>query len=475
MANLSIGASAPRSALQNPNIKRALEGSIPVVWFGFAAPGLIQILVQSTVAVVEVLFLSRVGIDALAGISAVFPVVTLFVGITVVGLGGGISSAIAQSLGAGKTSEAEAIAVHAVLLAIFCGVVSAAALIGFGPEIYRALGAKEVSLDLAVSYSNIVFGGSVSLWLLGALTAILRGTGDMKSPARIAILRAIVAVPLLAILIFGWGPIPGLGIVGAAIAMLVYYSLGVIGLIVHLQSSRSAVHLTIAGLRLQWQLFFRILKVAALSSAQIVVINVTLIVITAFVARFGVEALAGYGLASRLELLISSSVLAFGAGTTTMVGICVGAGLVERARRVTLVSCALAAILFGTLGICVAMSGRWLTELFTNVETVVLAGAAYFQAMGMVYGFLAVSAMLFSAYQGWGRATAPLFVGLLRLTIVLVGGWIVLLQPASRLDWLYYLVASSVISAALVLGLIFLAWAPGRDRGVVFQRRAIED
>ena len=265
--------------------------------FGLASPtpGLIQILVQSAVAVVEVLFLSRFGTDALAGISAVFPVVTLFVGITTVGLGGGISSAIAQSLGAGKTSEAEALAVHAVLLAIFFGVISAAALIGFGPEIYRALGAKEASLDLAVSYSNIVFGGSISLWLLGALTAIVRGTGDMKSPARIAILRAIVAVPLLAILIFGWGPIPGFGMVGAAIAMLVYYTLGVIGLVAHLQSSRSIIHLTAAGLGLQWQLFSRILKVAALSSAQIVVINVTLIVITAFVARFGVEALAGYG------------------------------------------------------------------------------------------------------------------------------------------------------------------------------------
>jgi Na+-driven multidrug efflux pump len=174
-----------------------------------------------------------------------------------------------------------------------------------------------------------------------------------------------------------------------------------------------------------------------------------------------------YGLASRLELLIFSSVLAFGAGTTTMVGICVGAGLVERARRVTLVSCALAEILFGTLGICVAMSGRWLTELFTNVETVVFAGATYFQVMGVVYGFMAVSAMLFSAYQGWGRAAAPLFVSLLRLTFVLLGGWIVLLQPAARLDWLYYLVASSVISAALVLGFIFLFWAPNRGGGVV--------
>lgn len=464
MTSLSIVADAPRPPLQNPNIKRALEGSIPAVLLGFAAPSLIQMLVQSSVAVVEVLFLSRFGTDALAGISAVFPVVTLFVALTVVGLAGGVSSAIAQSLGAGKPREAEALAIHAIVLALILGAISTAVVVGFGPEIYLALGAKGASLGQAVAYSNIVFGGSISLWLLGTLTAIVRGTGDMKSPARIAIARATVALPLFAILIFGWGPIPALGIVGAATAMLIYYALGIVGLIAHLQSSRSIIHLTPFSFALRWEFFARILKVAALSSAQLVVSNVILIAITAYVARFGIGALAGYGLASRLELLISSLVLGFGVGTTTMVGICVGAGLAERARRVTFVSCALAAISFETLGICVAVSGRWITGLFTNVESVLFAGTAYFHAIGLVCGFMAVSAMLFAAYQGWGRAVAPLVVGLSRLAVVLLGGWIVLLQPSARLEWLYYLAASSVVLAAVVLGLVFLRWPPD-ERG----------
>jgi putative MATE family efflux protein len=463
MANPSITAATARSPLQDPNIKRALEGSIPAVLLGFAAPSLVQMLVQSSVAVVEVLFLSRFGTDALAGISAVFPVVTLFVALTIVGLAGGVSSAIAQSLGAGKPKEAEALAIHAIVLALALGAISTAVVVSFGPEIYRALGAKGASLDQAVAYSNIVFGGSISLWLLGTLTAIVRGTGDMKSPARIAIARAIVSMPLFAILIFGWGPIPPLGIVGAAIAMLIYYTIGVLGLIAHLQSSRSIIHLAPFSSALQWEFLARILKVAALSSAQLIVTNVILIAITAYAARFGIGALAGYGLASRLELLISSLVLGFGVGTTTMVGICVGAGLAERARRVTLVSCALAAILFETVGICVAVSGRWITGLFTDVESVMFAGTAYFHAIGVVCGFMAVSAMLFAAYQGWGRAVAPLLVSLLRLAVVLLGGWIVLLQPAARLEWLYYVAAISVVLGALVLGLVFVRWPPNRD------------
>jgi Na+-driven multidrug efflux pump len=109
----------------------------------------------------------------------VSPLATLFVGTTTVAMGGAVASAIAQSLGAGKSSEAEALAMHAVLLALILGVVSAAILIAFGPQIYSALGTRDESLREALSYSNVVFGGSVILWLLGSLTGILRGMGDM--------------------------------------------------------------------------------------------------------------------------------------------------------------------------------------------------------------------------------------------------------------------------------------------------------
>src|ERR1700754_3790600 len=183
--------------------------------------------------------------------------------------------------------------------------------------------------------------------------------------------------------------------------MLTYYTFGVIGMVVHLQSSRRAVHLTLSGFRLQWPIFQRILKVGALSSGPVLAPSAALLAIPAFVARFGVEALAGYALASRLELLISSLLLAFGVSTTTALGNCVGAGLIERARRVTLVTCLLSAGIFGVLGLGVAASGRWIAELLTHAENVVLAASGYFRATGLIYAFSAISMMLFSAYQGW--------------------------------------------------------------------------
>lgn len=461
MTNPTIAARPPRPVSQNANVQRSLEGSIPRALLSFAAPSLLQILVQSAIAVIEIFLVSRLGTDVLAGISAVFPIVTLSVAITTVGMGGAISSAVARSLGAGNVSEARALAAHAILICLIFGAISAAVLIVFGADIYSLLGARGDSLNQALAYSNIIFGGSISLWLLGGLTAIVRGTGDMKTPARIAIFRAIAALPLFGILIFGWGPVPGFGIAGAAVAMLTYYTMGVVGLFVHLQSARSPFHVALSDFRPRWQLFLIILKVALFSSLQILVSNVALIAITAYVAHFGIEALAGYGLAARVELLISSMVLALGIGTTTMVGTCVGARLEARACRVTLVSCLMAAAIFAAIGLGVAFSGSSIAGLFTNVEKVVLAASGYFYATGLAYGFMAASVIMFSAYQGWGQAAPPLLVSLMRIAILLVGGWI-LLQYAPRLDWLYGLVAGSTALGALALGAIFVLRPPNR-------------
>ena len=127
----------------------------------------------------------------------------------------------------------------------------------------------------------------------------------------------------------------------------------------------------------------------------------------------------------------------------------------------TLVSCLLAATIFAAIGLGVVLSGRSIAGLFTHVEEVVVAASCYFCATGLVYGFMAPFVILFSAYQGWGRATAPLLVSLLRVAIVLAGGWM-LQQQAPRLDWLYYLVAGSTVVGALSLGIVFTFRPPNR-------------
>ncbi len=463
MTNKLVAASPAQ--MKKPQAERSQDAPIVPVLLRFAVPNLVLIVVQSGVAVIEVFFISRLGTDAVAGISVIFPILTLLIAITSVGVGGAVTSAIARSLGAGQKSEAEALAIQAVLMAVALGVVSTAIIVGFGPGIYRSLGASGASLSAALAYSNLFFGGAVSMWLLGVLTAIVRGTGNMATPARVALFRAAAEVPLSAVLIFGWGPIPGFGMTGAATAMLFYYAIGVVALFVYLQSRRSILHLTLTGFELRRDLLERLLKVGAVSSLQIVVANLILAAITTLVAHFGVEALAGYGLASRLELLIFPVLLAWGVGTTTMVGSSIGGGNLERARRITLIASGLGALIFETIGLILAIFASGLIGLFSHAPNVVLAGTTYLQATGPVFGFMGLLSVLFAAYQGWGRMTAPFLTSLLRLGVAVLGGALVVRSSNPQLGTMFGVVASSTVIAGLALGLLFLLKPPNLAKG----------
>jgi Na+-driven multidrug efflux pump len=185
-------ASAPADA----RIRRSLEDAIVPTLLRFAAPNLGQAALQGGVAVLQIYFLSYLGTDALAGVSLVFPLLTLMFLVAGVAIGGGVAASVARALGAGQRAEAEAVAGQAIAFALVAGVSLGALLICFGAPIYRMLGGEGAALHAAIIYSDIVFGGAVASWLANALTSVVRGTGDMVTLARIALKRLLISVPL---------------------------------------------------------------------------------------------------------------------------------------------------------------------------------------------------------------------------------------------------------------------------------------
>jgi len=141
-------------------------------------------------------------------------------------IGGGISSAIARALGGGRRAEADALVLHAVVINVLLGATFSALLLAFGRPLYRAMGGEGASLEAALIYSNIVFGGIVLLWLMNALASVIRGTGNMLVPALVICAGAVALVPLSPLLIFGVGPIPAMGIAGGGTALVLYNLFG---------------------------------------------------------------------------------------------------------------------------------------------------------------------------------------------------------------------------------------------------------
>ncbi|HEU5319738.1 MAG TPA: MATE family efflux transporter, partial [Methylomirabilota bacterium] len=322
--------------------RRLLEAPVTPTLLRLAAPNVLVTVLQAVVTTLDAVFVGWLGPSALAGVSLVYPLVMLMQTMSAGGMGGGVASAVARALGAGRRAEAQALAAHAIVIALAMAAVFTTGLLLGGPVIYRAIGGTGEALDAALAYSRVVFGGAVVFWLLNTLGSIVRGTGTMALPAAVMSGSGVLYLALAPALVMGWGPFPRLGVAGPAAANLTAFGLAAIVLAVYLCSPRSTVRLSFRGLRFGRARFWEILRVGAPGSLNTILTNLTVVLMTGLVGPFGTAALAGYGMGARLEYLQIPLVFGMGSALVAMVGTNVGAGRIARAERVAWVGAGLA-------------------------------------------------------------------------------------------------------------------------------------
>jgi putative MATE family efflux protein len=408
----------------DPRTRLLLEEPIGQTLLRLAAPNVLVMVAQAAVGLIETYFVGKLGTDALAGMALVFPIVMLMQMTSAGAMGGGIASSIARALGAGRHKEADALVLHAMVIALGFGLVFSLALLLGGRWLYAQMGGSGASLEAAVTYSNWVFAGAVLVWLFNSLAAVIRGTGNMAVPARVTVVGVMALVPLSPLLIFGWGPVPAFGIAGGAIALLLYYLIGTLALASYLWSDRSLLKPSLMNVQLRWPLFRDILRIGLLGSISTVATNLSIGIATALAGGFGPAAIAGYGTASRLEYLLVPQVFGLGAPLVAMVGTCMGAGYHARALRATWIGAAMAFGLTESIGLLAAAFPRVWLSLFTTDPAILEAGTLYLRAVGPLYGFFGVGLVLYFASQGAGRLLWPVIGNLVRLAVAAIGGWL---------------------------------------------------
>ena len=456
----------PRTAVLSPGTRLLLEGPVAGTLLRLAAPNVLVMVLQAAVSTLDAVFVGWLGSDALAGVSLVFPLIMLMQTMSAGGMGGGVASAVARALGGGRRAEADALVGHAFVVALVMAAGFTLLLELGGPALYHAMGGREAVLDSAVLYSRVLFGGALAYWLFNTLGSVIRGTGNMALPASVMVGTGLLYLALSPALILGWGPLPHLGIVGAAIASVASFSLGSLALLVFLFSRRSLVRPTLRGLRFRRALFWEILKVGAPGSLNTILTNLTVVLLTSLVGPFGGAALAGYGMGARLEYLQIPIVFGLGSGLVTMVGTSAGAGDRARALRVAWVGAAMAAAITGTIGILAALFPHAWLGLFTTDPEVLAAGTRYLRVVGPCYGFFGAGLALYFASQGAGRLLWPLLAGFTRLVIAGVGGWLATRWLDGGLSGLFgaMAVALVVFGTINVLAVRLGAWRSGRNR-----------
>ena len=418
--------------------------ALPLI-LAMAAPNAIAFLVQGSVSMAEVWFIGHLGTAALAAIALMFPGMMLMQMLANGAIGGALSSSVARALGRGRRDQAEALIWHGLAIAVAAGGLFWLLWWLVGATLLNQLDVTPAVINDALVYGHILFGGSVALWLMGVIAAIYRGMGEMRFPAVVIVLGACIQIPLSGALILGWAGLPQLGVAGAAITVVVTMGLMAAVLLVRLAGSGQVLQLRLSSLTLQRGLFADIFRVGALASLSPVLTVLAIAAVNVIVSGFGAAALAGYGIAARLEFLLIPMVFGIGAAMTAIVGTNMGAGRVARAEQVGWTGGALAAALTGSVGLLLALApGLWV-GLFTDDPETSAAGARFLQIVGPVFLFQGLGLALYFGSQGAGFIQWPVFAALVRFVVAIGGASLVAYGFGFGLDAVYACIAAGML------------------------------
>ena len=271
----------------------------------------------------------------------------------------------------------------------------------------------------------MLFTGSIAVWANFFLAALLRGGGDAATPGRYMLIFSLLQIPRRGVLALGIGDWPGLGMAGPGRSRSVIDD----GLSPRSCQARALWRgklgfvPALTGIPLQRRLFWEILKVGLIASFSALTANLTAMLVTGLVGRFGVTALAGYGIGVRLEFMLVPLAFGIGSGLTTLVGVAVGANDWKRAVRVAWIGGLRRLRPDRPFGWIVALLAEGWSRLFTSDPQVIAATVAYITHVAPFYCLFGLGMTLSFASQGAGRMKAPFFAGIARMIVATAGGW----------------------------------------------------
>ena len=441
------GESLPEARPAHP----LLRGPVLPTLVRLSIPNIIALTTQSLVVIAETSYIGLIGTEALAAMALVFPLIMLTQMTSSGAMGGGVSSATARALGSGNVDRAEAVALHAVVIAVTAGLAFMAVFLTAGPWLLSLLGGRGRVLAEAIVYAQMFFSGVLAIWLFNTLLSIVRGTGNMRLSASTTISVALLQIALGGALSLGLGPIPKLGIRGVALGQVLAFLAGSSFLFWLLASGRSRVRLRLGRGRLDRELFRDILKVGAVACLSPLQSVLTVLIMSGLVARLGTEALAGYGIGVRLEFLLVPIAFAIGVASVPMVGMAIGAGHVDRARETAWTAGILSGLIVGAVGVAAVLFPDLWVSLFTDSEAVKASTRTYLGLAGLGFPLMGFGLAIYFAAQGSGRILGPVLAGTARLAVIAGGGYLLVANGAG--PWAYFaLVAVAMMVYGLAMG-----------------------
>lgn len=386
------------------------DGPIGRAIFLLAVPMVLETVLESVFAVVDVFFVSRLGADAVATVGLTESMMVLIYTLAM-GLGIGATATVARRIGERDPEGASHAAAQAILLAILISAVLGVSGALTAPSLLSAMGASSGVLS-NVNFTRIMLGGNAVVLMLFLVNAIFRGAGDAVIAMRVLWLANAINIFLGPMLIFGVGPFPRLGVVGAAVATNIGRGTGAIYALSRLVRPGARVRVRRHHFRFDPALMWQMVRLSGSGTFQILMGSVSWVGLVRIVASFGSSALAGYTIGMRVVMFALLPSWGLSNAAATMVGQALGARKPDRAERSVWIAGKYNLFFLGGVGVIfVALTGP-IVSIFTSDPAVAGYATSCLRIVALGFPFYAYGMVLTSAFNGAGDTWTPTWINL---------------------------------------------------------------
>jgi putative MATE family efflux protein len=412
---------APDGTVPQPglwsSIREALRGSHQDYTSGnlnraillLAIPMVLEMVLESLFAVVDVLWVGRLGANAVATVGLTESLLALVFSIGI-GLAMSTTAMVARRIGEKDPVDAAIAGMQAIFLGLIVSLAIGVPSFIFAPQLLRLMGASPEIVATGSNYARIALGGCGAIVMLFLNNAIFRGAGDAAIAMRLLWVSNILNLILDPCLIFGLGPFPRLGVTGAALATFSGRSIGVLYQFYRLTKGTERMRIPLSLLRLNPRVMWRLIRVSLTGILQFAIANTSWIALVRIVSVFGAAALAGYTIAIRIVIFVILPSWGLSNAAATLVGQNLGAGHPQRAEQAVWRTGLYNMLFLGIIGLVFIVSATPLVRLFTHDPAVVPLAASALRILS--YGNIAYAygMVMLQSFNGAGDTVTPTIV-----------------------------------------------------------------
>jgi putative MATE family efflux protein len=425
------------------------QGSISRAVFLLATPMVLEMLMESLFAVVDVFWVTRLGPNAVATVGLTESMLTLVFSVAI-GISMSTTAMVARRIGEKNKQGAATAAVQAIFLGAIVAVLMGIPGLFLAPKLLELMGAQPDLIATGHRYTQIVFGGSISVMLLFLNNAIFRGAGDAAIAMRMLWVSNLINLVLDPLLIFGIGPFPALGVTGAAVSTLIGRSCGVLYQFWTLTRPNHRIRLTRADLRIVPRVIGSLARVSATGVMQFAVAHTSWILLVRIIATFGSAAIAGYTIGIRIFIFVILPSWGLSGAAATMVGQNLGAKKPERAERAVWLTSTYNMIFLGFVAAVFISVPEAIVGLFTANPAVALHAVECLRIVAWGNLAYAVGMVMVQTFNGAGDTITPTIINV-------IGFWCCEIPLAWTLAFPAHLGVSGVFAAIPISELLITA------------------